>query len=145
MAPVEKAWAVQILDGPEDVLQKARLLKVRNKVRLWRTRQRSTGNGTSEKLPFCRQPMARPRTLIRVRVGIPGQERRRLAKRKRGKRPCKRLGQPTTTPKFNRNKNERSCCYPTPVFFTHPRACAHMFLRLGGVWLSAAFVRGQLP
>ena len=47
VAPVEKAWAVQILDGPEDVLQKARLLKVRNKVRLWRTRQRSTGCGTS--------------------------------------------------------------------------------------------------
>ena len=86
-ALVEKTWAIQILDGPEDVLQMARLQKVLKKVRTRRARQRSGGSRAIEKPLSCKQLKARPFIKISVRVGLSGLERRRLAKRKREKRP----------------------------------------------------------
>ena len=86
-ASMEKTWAVQILDGPEDILQNARLLKVRKKVRTRRARQRSGGSGASEQLLYYRQPKARSCTKISVRVGLSGLEKCSLSKRKRVRRP----------------------------------------------------------
>ena len=141
---VVKTWAVQILDGPYDVLQMARLLKVGKKVRTRRARQRSAVSKASEKTPSCRQPTVRPCAKIKVR-GLSGLERRRLARRKRVRRPCITNATLLQVAKLNGNKNERSCSYPYPVLPHTFMACVHMFLRLGGVWLSTALVRGQLP
>jgi len=133
------------LDCPNDVLQMARLQKVGKKVRTRRARQRSAASRASEKNPSCRQPTVRSCPKPIARLGLSGLERRRLAKRKRVRRPYMNNVIPPQLAKLNGSKNERSCNYPPPFLAHTITACMHMFLRLGGVWLSTALVRGQLP
>ena len=142
---VEKTWAVQILDCPYDVLQMARLQKIGKKVRTRRARQRSAASRASEKNQSRRQPTLRPCPRKIARLGLSGLERRRLAKRKRVRSPYMNNGNTSQLAKLNGHKNERSCSYPPPFLAHTITACMHLFLRLGGVWLSTALVRGQLP
>ena len=141
----EKTWTVQILHGLEDVLQEARTLKVRLKFKKWRARRKAGGPSKVEKALNSNSPRTHS-PMLSVNTGLSGLERRRLAKRRGRRRKHKSTVAVGLTVKFSHDKYEwRFLNYP-PVFLSYIIFfCLHMFLRLGGVWLSAALVRGQLP
>lgn len=141
----EKTWTVQILHGLEDVLQEARTLKVRLKFKKWRARRKAGGPSKVEKALNSNSPRTHS-PMLSVNTGLSGLERRRLAKRRGRRRKHKSTVAVGLTVKFSHDKYEWKFLNYPPVFLSYIIFfCLHMFLRLGGVWLSAALVRGQLP